>query len=240
MNSIMSIVRKELRGYFNSAIAYIVVIFFLIFPAVWLFFFNNFFQANTATLRGYFGIMPFIFIALLPALTMRSWAEERKLGTEELLLTLPFKETQIIIGKFLAPLILLLIMLVLTLPLPISLSLLGRFDIGQIIGEYLGILLLGSAGIAIGLFISSLTTNQITAFILSAVILLFITLVGYINNILQLPDWIANLLTYLSLDHHFASFRKGLMDTRDALYFIFVTILFLYLNLKSLILKKWS
>ncbi|MFP4364551.1 MAG: ABC transporter permease [Spirochaetia bacterium] len=240
MNKIMPIIRKEMKSYFNSPIAYIVVIFFLIFTSVWLFLIQQFFNMDTASMRPYFQIMPIVFVILVPAMTMRSWAEEKKMGTEELLLTLPFRESHVVIGKFLAAFILLAIMVGLSIPVPLSISVLGDFDIGPIIGEYLGVLLLGATGLSIGLFISSVSTNQITAFIFGVIALLIVTLIGQINLVMNLPEWLANVINYISLDFHFDSFRKGLIDTRDMLFFICVSFLFLYLNMKVLIFKKWS
>ncbi len=237
--SITSIIKKELKSYFNSPIAYVVVSAFLVFTSVWLFYLQNFFANNVASLRIYFAVIPTVFIILLPALTMRLWAEEKKLGTIELLMTLPFTEEQLVIGKFLSTFILLLIMITLTLPIPIMLSLLGNFDWGQIIGEYLGVLLIGSAGVAVGLLVSSVTTNQITAFISTLLILLLLTLINTINSIADLPVWLTSVFNYLSLGYHFESFRKGLIDTRDLIYYLLITGLFLYINIKVLIFRKW-
>ncbi len=240
MNRILPIIRKELKGAFNSPIAYIAIVFYLVIPSVWLFYIQRFVDADVASLRGYFDIIPIIFIILLPALTMRSWAEEKKLGTSELLLTLPFRIGELVAGKFLAAFIMLLIMVGLTVPLPLSVAPLGDFEASQIVGQYLGVLLLGAAGIAIGLFVSSVSTNQISAFIFSAVILLFITLVSFVNVVVELPGWLADFLNYLSLNYHFESFRKGLLDTRDLAYFLLVTAGFLYFNAKVILFRKWS
>ncbi len=239
MKQIVSIVRKEMRSYFNSPIAYIVIIFFLVFSAIWLFYINGFIARDTASLRSYFAIMPIIFVGLVPALTMRSWAEESKLGTDELLFTLPYRETELVLGKFLSAYGLIILALLLTIPLPITLAPLGDFERGEIVGEYLGVGLLGAAATAIGLFISSLARNQITAFILGAVALLFITLVNQINVVLDLPTWLASVINYISLRYHIESFIRGVVDTRDLVYFLALTFLFLYLNTKTLVLRKW-
>lgn len=239
MKSVMSIVRKEMRSYFNSPIAYIVIVFFLVFTSVWLFYVAQFVSQNTATLRAYFGIMPLVFVGLIPALTMRSWAEEARLGTAEILLTLPYRETELVLGKFFAAYGLLLLVLLLTVFVPFSVTPLGNFERGEIFGEYLGVALLGAAATAIGLFVSSVAKNQISAFILSAVAILFLTLVGQVNTVVDLPSWLASVVNYVSLQFHVQSFIKGVIDTRDLIYFLAITVLFLYLNAKTLVFRKW-
>ncbi len=240
MNNIVPLVKKELRSYFNSPIAYIVVLVFLVFTSVWFFYIEQFFARDTASMRAFFGIIPVTLVILLPALTMRSWAEEKKLGTVELLLTLPYREGEVVFAKFLASFALFVIMIALTIPVSLTVAPLGNFEVGQIIGEYIGVLLLGSAGLAVGLFISAVSTNQITAFIFSLIVLLFITLANQINLVVNLPKWLASFFFYISLDYHFQAFRKGLIDSRDVLYFLLVTVLFLYVNTKVLIFRKWS
>lgn len=238
--NILPVIRKELRSYFNSPIAYIVVVTFLLFCSIWVFYLQSFFAANTASLRSLFGIMPLAFIIVMPALTMRSWAEERKMGTMEVLLTLPFRESTLVAGKFTAALVLLAIMVVLTLPMPILLSRFGTFDWGEVAGQYIGALLLGAAGISVGLFISSLTANQISSFLVSLFVLLIFTLIGELNRAFALPSFLARIFSYLALMSHFANFQKGLIDTRDLLFYLIVCALFLYLNVKMLIFRKWS
>ena len=239
MRAIVSIVRKEMRSYFNSPIAYIVIVFFLVFTAVWFFHVAQFVIQDIASLRSYFAIMPLVFVGLIPALTMRSWAEETRLGTDEILLTLPFRETEVVLGKFAAAYGLLLLVLLLTIFVPLSVTPLGNFERGEIFGEYLGIALLGAAATAIGLFISSVAKNQISAFILSAVAILFLTLVGQLNAVVDLPGWLASVVNYVSLQFHVQSFIRGVIDTRDLAYFVVITVLFLYLNVKTLVFRKW-
>ncbi|MDX9801903.1 MAG: ABC transporter permease [Spirochaetia bacterium] len=236
--NMLGLFRKELKSYFNSPIAYLVVLFFVVFSNVYFFFFNQFFSKNIATLRGYFALMPVIFIILIPSITMRSWAEEKKTGTEELLLTLPLTDIQLVLAKFLSSLALLAIMLGATLFVPLTVNMLGDFETGQIIGEYIGALLLGAAGLAIGQFISSVTSNQISAYIFSVVALLFITVIGEAAIIFNPSAWLGKVLSYLSFSFHFESFRKGLLDTRDLLYFLIIIFYFLYLNIKVIKLRK--
>lgn len=230
--------KKELKSYFNSPIAYLVVLFFVVFSNVYFFIFNQFIAQNIASLRSYFAFMPLIFILLIPSITMRSWAEEKKMGTEELLFTLPLTDLQLVLAKFLSSFTLLAIMLGMTLFVPLTLNLLGDFETGQILGEYLGTLLLGAAGLAIGQFISSVTANQISAYIFSVIALLFITVVGDAAYLLNPSAVIGKILSYLSFTFHFESFRKGILDSRDLFYFLIIVFYFLYLNVKVIKLRK--
>jgi ABC-2 type transport system permease protein len=238
-NNILPVIRKELRSYFNSPIAYVVTVTFVVFCAIWVFYLSTFFAANTASLRSLFGIVPLTFIIVMPAITMRSWAEEKKLGTMEVLLTLPFRESTLVLGKFVAAALLLAIMIVLTLPMPLLLSRFGSFDWGEVAGQYIGVLLLGCAGISVGLFVSSLATNQVSSFLISLFVLLVFTLISQVNMVFSLPILLARLFNYLALAAHFSNFQKGLIDTRDLLFYLLVCALFLYLNMKTLVFKKW-
>ena len=240
MRRIMPVVKKELKSYFNSPIAFIVVVFFLAFTAAWIFLVQKFIIMNVASFRPYFGIMPIVFIILIPAITMRSWAEERRAGTEELLLTLPFSESEVVQGKFFASVLLLGLMVILTVPVPLSLSPLGYFETGHILTEYIGIFLLGCTGIALGQLISSLSKNQIASFIFSALALMILTLIGTVTRFMELPDWLSSLFNYFSLEYHFESFKKGILDSRDLLFFIILTVFFMYLNVKVIIFRKWN
>lgn len=238
-NNILPVIRKELRSYFNSPIAYVVTVTFVLFCSIWVFYLQSFFAANTASLRSLFGVVPLVFIIVMPAITMRSWAEEKKMGTMEVLLTLPFRESTLVLGKFLSALILLAIMVALTLPLPLLLSRFGAFDWGEVAGQYLGVMFLGAAGIAVGLFVSSLATNQVSSFLISLFVLLVFTLISQINQAFSLPTAVAQVFNYLALNAHFNNFQRGLIDTRDLLYYALVCALFLYLNVKTLVFKKW-
>ncbi|MBU2416256.1 ABC transporter permease subunit, partial [Patescibacteria group bacterium] len=165
LKTIYILFKKELISYFNSPIAYIFIGVFLI-VGNWLFF-NYFFLIGQASMRNYFAILPWIFLFLSPAITMRLWAEEKKSGTIEFLLTLPITDWQAVLSKFFGALVFMFIALLLSITLPITVAILGNVDLGPIIGSYLGALFLGGSYLALGLFISSLTKNQIIAFILS-------------------------------------------------------------------------
>jgi ABC-2 type transport system permease protein len=155
-------------------------------------------------------------------------------------LTLPFRESEVVLGKFAGALCLLLLLLALTLPLPLSLAPLGAFDPGQIAGEYLGVLLIGASGIAVGLLVSSLSTNQITSFILTVLALLFFTLVHQIAAVADMPRWLSSLAAWISFGAHYDSFRKGLLDSRDLVYFLLIISLSLALNTWILVQRKWK
>ena len=240
MRKIWPLAKRECAVFFNSPIAYVLGAGFIIFMSVWFFFLLRFPARNVASLRGYFEIIPTVFIILVPALTMRGWAEERKLGTAELLLTLPYTETHLVAAKFLGPFLFLCTLIALTLPLPLTVLPLGDFEIGEIFGEYIGILFLGAAALSIGQFASVLSTNQVSAFLLGAASLIFFTLVHYAAELSGLPDFLAAGLRYLSLNYHFDSFRKGVLDTRDIVYFLFICVVFQYLTVKTIVFRKWS
>jgi ABC-2 type transport system permease protein len=239
MHKVAAIARRELRAYFTTPVAYIVVIFFLVITSAWFFYGQQFFARDTATLRGYFSSWPLVMILLLPAITMRSWAEERRQGTAELLLTLPFREGELVLGKFAASLALLCIVVLLSVPVPLSIAPLGSFDPGAIATEYLGVLLLGCAGLAAGQFVSALSANQISAFLFGVGFMLFITMIGRVPALLTLPRWLAGTLSWLSLDFHFDSFGKGVFDTRDALYFAVLSAGFIFFTTKVLLLRRY-
>jgi len=231
---------KELYSALYAPASYGVGVFFLLFVSIWLFYLQRFFVLNTATLRPYFAAFPLAYILVIPALTMKSWAEERKLGTIELLLSMPFSEWDLVLGKFLAAFSALACILALTVPLPLSLLPLGRFDGGVILGEYAGALLLGAAATALGLLLSALSRNQAGAFLGSAAALLAVMLVNQLVFTLNLPAPVAAFFNFLSLSFHFESFSKGLLDSRDFLFFIISTVLFLYLTTRVILFRKWS
>jgi ABC-2 type transport system permease protein len=236
----LALARKELFSYLNAPAFYGAAVFFLVFCSVWLFFFQRYFLLNAATLRPYFSAFPLVFILIIPVLTMKSWAEERKTGSIELLLTLPFSEWDLVLGKFLSVLALLVMMLILTIPLPLSLFPLGDFDIGVIICEYIGALLLGASAIALGLLLSSLSKNQAGSFLGSAVVLMAVMLIHQLTYTLNLPYWLSEGIKFVSLAFHFESFSKGLLDSRDVMYYAGSTTLFLFLTTRVILFRKWS
>ncbi|MDR2028066.1 MAG: ABC transporter permease subunit [Treponema sp.] len=235
----LALARKELYSYGNSPAFYGIAVFFLLFTSIWLFYFQRYFSQDTATLRPFFAAFPTVFILVVPVITMKSWAEERKLGTVELLLTMPFSEWDLVWGKFISSLGVLSAILVLTIPVPLSLLPLGHFDAGLIAGEYVGAFLLGASATALGLFLSSLSKNQAGAFLGSAVVLLAVMLINQLTMTFELPAWLAEGINFISLSFHFESFSKGLIDTRDLAFFIISTLLFLFLNTRVILFRKW-
>jgi len=236
---VLSVWRKELRSAFNSPVAVGSILFFLLFTGIWFLWVNQFLAQQTASLRGYFATFPIAFTILIPAITMRTWAEERKLGSQELLLTLPVKTGTLVAGKFLGAWTIILVMVALTLPMTFLVSGLGNFEFGEIVGEYLGIVLLSGAAVALGVFLSGLTTNTISAFLLSVAGLLFFAVGGSLVASIGLPSSVVDAFRFFSLDGRYASFQRGILDTKDALYFLWFAGLFLYLNTKVLVLRKW-
>jgi ABC-2 type transport system permease protein len=236
----LALAKKELYSLAISPAFYGTVIFFLLFTSIWLFNFQNFFTRNMASLRPYFAGFPLAFVLVIPGITMKSWAEERKTGSIELLLTMPFSEWDLVLGKFLSSLGVIVCMLVLSAPVPLSLLPLGRFDGGVILCEYIGALLLGGAAAAIGLFLSALSRNQAAAFLGSAACLLVIMLANQIPFSQSLPEPVTSAINFISLSFHFESFSRGILDSRDLLFFILTAVLFLFLNTRVLIFRKWS
>jgi len=229
---------KEMRSYFQSPIAYGVIVVFLIFTAFWFLFINVFVAQNQATLRGLFTIFPVVFIVLIPALTMRIWSEENRQGSAELLYTLPIPPSSLVLGKFLAVSTVTTLMILLTLPLALTAMSFGEFEIGQVFGDYLSSILLALAAGAIGMFASSLVPHQITAFLIGVLMLLLLTLANLMANTLGLPEFLSALLRWFSLEFRFSQLQRGVIDTRDVFFFVWLTVLFLYLNTKSLVLRK--
>ncbi|MDR2071563.1 MAG: ABC transporter permease subunit [Treponema sp.] len=235
----LALTRKELYSQVNSPVFYGIAVFFLLFTSIWLFYFQQFFLRNTATLRPFFAAFPLAFVLVIPVITMKSWAEERKMGSAELLLTMPFSEWDLTLGKFLSSLAMIAVLLVLTLPVPLSLLPLGDFDGGVIASEYLGAFLLGASAAALGHLLSALSKNQAGAFLGSVVALLLVMLMNQFTLGLNLPPLLAEAINAVSLAFHFESFSKGLIDTRDLAYFLLTTALFLYLNTRVLLFRKW-
>jgi len=237
MNNVYAVFKKEFRSYFNSPIAYIFITAFLVFSG-WLFF-RGFFLIGQATMRPFFSILPWEFLFFVPAVTMRLWAEEKKMGTMELLMTLPLNDWEIVLGKFLAAFLFLAITVLLTFTFPLTLYYLGQPDLGPILGGYIGALLMGAAYLSIGLFISSLTENQIVAFILSVFACFGLFIIGEPIVLTALPGWLAGFFSFLGLGAHFQSIGRGVIDSRDIIYYLSVIIFFLFLNTRFVESRKW-
>jgi len=231
MSHTFTIMKKELKTYFNSPIAYIVLAVFLIITG-W-FFASNLFLMKQASMRHIIEqIIPLVMFFFIPAITMRLIAEEKKAGTLELLLTMPIKTKDIILGKFLAALILLCLGIVLTLPYFFTISLLGNPDVGQTIAGYIGLLFLGGTYLSIGIFASSITKNQIIAFIVGFVILLLLFMLDKITILFS--GHVANIFQYISADYHFKNIARGVIDSKDIFYFLSMIVFFLFMSNRTL------
>ena len=232
LTNLLTVFRREAAAYFNSAIAYIFIIVFVLLNGG--LFMTQFFLIGRADMRPFFGTLPYILAVFLPAVTMRLWAEERKGNTLELLLTFPMGTHELVLGKFLASFLFYLTALAATLPIPIMLRVLGHPDPGTMMGGYLGSALLGAFFLAIGIFISGLCRDQIVAFIVSMIICFGLHLLGTDFLASSIDGWIPGigslLQAFLGSAGHFDSFAKGVIDNRDVLYFLIGTVVFLTLN----------
>jgi len=224
MRQVAHIFKKEFKSYFVSPIAYIVISIFLLVTG-W-FFFATFFFNNQASLRGFFSLLPLIFSFVVPAITMRLFSEELNVGSYETLLTMPVTFIDVVVGKFLASVAFIAAMLIPTLAYPVIISFLGEMDWGPVIGGYIGAVLLGAAFSAIGLFASSLTRNQIIAFIIGIAICFSLTILD--NMLFFLPGSLLGVFGYIGAGAHFENISKGVLDSRDILYFLSVSFIGLY------------
>jgi ABC-2 type transport system permease protein len=221
--NIRTIMKRELGGYFTSPIAYVFLVIFLLLTGFFTFTVGNFFERGEASLVSFFTWHPWLYLFLVPAVGMRLWSEERRLGTLELLLTMPITAWQAIIGKFLASWLFLGLALALTFPVIITVNWLGDPDNGVIFAGYVGSFLLAGAYLAISCLTSAMTRNQVISFILSVMICLFLILAGY-TPVTDLLTRFANpvvvqTIAAFSVMTHFESFQRGVIDTRDVLYF---------------------
>ena len=227
MNSwtnIKTIAKREIGGYFASPVAYVFIVIFLLLCGFFTFMLGGFFERREASLVSFFLWHPWLYLFLVPAVGMRLWSEERRLGTMELLLTMPITSWQAIVGKFLASWLFLALALALTFPVVISVNYLGSPDNGVIFCAYIGSLLLAGAYLAIGCLTSAMTRNQVISFILSVVICLFLILAGWppVTNLLirWAPTALVDFVTAFSVIPHFDGFQKGVLDSRDIIFFL--------------------
>lgn len=219
-----TIMKRELRAFFISPIAYIVIVIYLAITGC--LFFSTFFIAKRADMRNFFGLMPIIFTFTIPAITMRLFSEEYSSGSYEMIKTQPVTTLNIVTGKFLSSVIFILIMIAPTIIYAISISFIGDLDWGPVIGGYIGAILLAGAYSAIGVLASSLTRNQIIAFIISAAVCALLTIINQISWVL--PPVIGNVLSNIGTAYHFSNIAKGVIDSRDLLYFASIIFLALY------------
>src|SRR5688572_15369083 len=231
--NIKAIVKRELGGYFTSPIAYVFLVIFLLLTGFFTFTVGNFFERGEASLVSFFTWHPWLYLFLVPAVGMRLWSEERRMGTMELLLTMPITTWQAILGKFMASWAFLALALVCTFPVIMTVNYLGNPDNGVIFAAYIGSLLLAGAYLAISCMTSALTRNQVVSFILSVVVCLFLILAGWppVTRLLEQVSegtLLRDTVAAFSIMTHFESFRVGVLDTRDVVFYIAVTVFCLF------------
>ena len=235
MGRTLSIYKRELGAYFNSPVAYIVVTIYLL--VIGYMFFAQFFLVGEATMRDMFGLSPLLFSFFAPAITMRLLSEEKRSGTIELLITMPVRDWEVVIAKFLAGLSVLGVAILLTMAYPLTISSFGDLDWGTVIGGYIGLFLLAGAYVAIGLMASSWTHNQVVAYMVAWLITFALFLGGKFLPLM--PDAIATIIEHVSLDLHFNNIAKGVIDSRDIIYYLSLIGACLFITVQSLDSRRW-
>ena len=234
MDQIISIFRREFSGYFSTPIAYVFIVIFLFMNGVFTFFMGDLFARGQADLEPFFTWHPWLYLFLIPALSMRLWAEERRSGTVELLMTLPVTVWQAVLAKYLAAWAFTGIALILTFPVWLTVNYLGNPDNGVVVAAYLGSFLMAGAYLAIGSCISSLTKNQVIAFVITAVVCFVFTVTGLpmITNLFAnwAPQVIVETVTSLSFISNFQDLSRGAIDLRNLVYFVSLIVFWLFLN----------
>jgi ABC-2 type transport system permease protein len=232
LRHIVTVAKRELTGYFASPVAYVFIIIFLLLSGFLTFMVSGFFERGQANLLPFFAWHPWLYLFLVPAVGMRMWSEERRLGTIELLLTMPITPWQAILGKFLAAWIIIALALALTFPIVITVNYLGHPDNGVIFASYIGSLLLAGSYLSVSAMTSAMTRNQVVSFIVSVVICLFLILAGWPPVTNLITNWagqgFVETIAAFSVMTHFDSLQKGVIDFRDVLFFISVIIFCLF------------
>jgi len=238
----INVMRRELTGYFATPVAYVFLVIFLVMTGIFTFYLGSFYERGFADLEPFFRFHPWLYLFLVPAISMRLWAEERRSGTIELLFTLPLTTVEAVLGKFLAAWLFIGLALVLTLPMWITVNYLGSPDNGVILAGYLGSWLMAGGFLAIGSCMSALTRNQVVAFILGVVVSFLFLLSGLpmVMNLFEgwAPQIILDGIAGLSFFKHFADISRGVIDLRDLVYFVLVTGFWLLANVLILEMKK--
>ncbi|MFK8029730.1 MAG: ABC transporter permease subunit [Gammaproteobacteria bacterium] len=242
MNGMLAIFKRELRSYFSTPLAYVFIVIFLLMSAVFTFSFGNLYERGQADLLPFFSFHPWLYLFLVPALSMRLWAEERKSGTIELLMTLPVTIGQAVVGKFLAAWAFAAIALALTFPVWITVNYLGDPDNGVILASYIGSLLMSGAFLSVGACLSAITRNQVIAFVLTATACFFLVIAGFpmVLDFVRLwaPQIVVDTISSMSFLSHYSSIIKGVIDIRDIVYYTLMISFWLYCNAVILDLKK--
>lgn len=231
IQNVKTIAKRELSGYFASPVAYVFIVIWLLLNGFFTFSLGGFFEMGQASLTmSFFRWHPWLYLFLVPAVGMRLWSEERRLHTMELLLTMPITSGQAIIGKFIASWLFLIIALALTFPVVITVCYLGDADVGEIFTGYVGSALLAGGYLAVTSMTSAMTRNQVISFIVSVVVCFFLLLSGFEPVTDLLPNWLVGIVTSLSSLTHFIAFQKGVLDSRDLIYFASLIGFALFLN----------
>jgi ABC-2 type transport system permease protein len=242
MNAMFAIMRRELRSYFLTPVAYVFIVIFLVLTSTFTFYLGNFYERGQADLAPFFNFHPWLYLFLVPALSMRLWAEERRSGSIELLMTLPVEIWQAVTGKFLAAWAFTGLALALTFPIWISVNYLGDPDNGSVVAAYIGSLLMAGGFLAVGSCISATTKNQVIAFILAVVACFLLLLAGFplVLDVFSAwaPQALVDAVASLSFLTHFSSISKGVIDLRDLVYFALLIGVMLHANTIVLQLKK--
>lgn len=242
LNSILNVTRRELTGYFSTPVAWVFIVIFLVMSGVFTFYIGSFYERGIADLAPFFQFHPWLYLFLVPAISMRLWAEERRSGTVELLLTLPITTWQAVAGKFLAAWLFIGLALALTFPTWITVNYLGSPDNGAIMAAYIGSWLMAGGFLAIGSCISAMTQNQVVAFIISVVVCFGFLLSGLpmVMNLFSgwAPQSVLDAIADFSFLSHFAAISKGVIDIRDVLYFGLVITFWMIANTVILDIKK--
>lgn len=242
MKNTITIFKRELGGYFATPVAYVFIVVFLLLMGSFTFYLGDFYESERADLRSFFGLHPWLYLFLIPAIAMRLWSEERKTGTIELLMTLPVTITQCVLGKFLAAWAFTGIALILTVPMWITVNYLGDPDNGVILASYVGSFLMAGAYLAIGACISATTKNQVIAFVVSVVVCIAFVLAGMpiVLNVISgwAPAAVVDAVRSFSFLAHFDSITKGVIDLRDFTFFASLVALCLFANAILLEMKK--
>jgi gliding motility-associated transport system permease protein len=242
MSRTISIARRELTGYFTTPLAYVFIVIFLAMMGAVTFYFGGFFNRGQADLSAFFAFHPWLYLFLIPAIGMRLWAEERKTGTIELLMTLPVSTTQAVFGKFLASWAFAAIALALTFPIWITVNYLGNPDNGVIVAGYVGSLLMAGAFLAIACFVSAMTRNQVIAFVIAAAVSFLFMMSGLelVQSAFKgwAPPFLTDLVASMSFLTHFDRIMKGVIDLRDVIYMFSAMAVFLFANVVIVDIKK--
>lgn len=244
MNRLMTLMRREFRGYFATPVAYVFIVIFLFLTGIFTFYVGGFYERNQADLEPFFRYLPWLYMLLIPAISMRLWSEERKTGTIELLMTLPVSLVDAVLGKFLAAWLFTALALALTFPLWLTVNYLGDPDNTVIAAGYIGSLFMAGGFLAIGSCISALTKNQVIAFVVSFVICFAFNLSGFPIVLDFFRAWappvIVDTISSFSFLTHSSSIQKGVIDLRDVIFFGSLIAFFLYANMLAIDAKKSS